>query len=86
VNANVNAVVNEPDADNDDNNREDGKVNEDEITEQGKEALKENLSKTSYEVIEKSNKGVKFKFKIIEVIENAKMKIQATFKRALKLR
>ncbi|HOA31430.1 MAG TPA: stage II sporulation protein R [Clostridia bacterium] len=86
VNANVNAVVNEPDADNDDNNREDGKVNEDEITEQGKEALKENLSQTSYEVIEKSNKGVKFKFKIIEVIENAKMKIQATFKRALKLR
>ena len=82
VNANVNAAINEPDAD---NNTEE-EVDENEINEQGKEALKDNLSKTSYEVIEKPNNGIKFKFKIIEVIENAKMRIQATFKRALKFR
>ena len=82
VNANVNAAINEPDAD---NNTEE-EVDENEINEQGKEALKDNLSKTSYEVIEKPNNGIKFKFKIIEVIENAKLRIQATFKRALKFR
>lgn len=80
--ASLNAAINEPDAD---NNTEE-EVDENEINEQGKEALKDNLSKTSYEVIEKPNNGIKFKFKIIEVIENAKLRIQATFKRALKFR
>lgn len=81
VNANVNAEELEQPSDND-NRNDNNESSNPKVSEQGKDALKENLSKTSYDVIEKPNNGVKFKFKIVEVIENAKMRIQATFKKA----
>lgn len=71
---NLNPIIDNEDTDND----EDETI----VSEEGKEALKDKVTKTSYDVIEKPEKGVKFKFKIVEVFESAKLKIQATFKKA----
>lgn len=54
----------------------------DNISEEGEEKLKEEVSEDSYDVIQKPVKGVKFKFKIVEVIENTKLKIRATFRKS----
>lgn len=55
---------------------------DDKISSTGEKKLKDEVSDDSYNVIEKPAKGIKFKFKIVEVIENAKMKINAKLQKS----
>lgn len=57
----------------------------DQVSPEGEEKLKETVPGEAFDVIEKPIKGVKFKFKIVEVIESAKLKIRATVKKTFKL-
>ncbi len=55
-------------------------ANASKVTDEGERKLKDSISDDSYSVIKKADKGVKFKFKIVEVFESAKMRIQTSFK------